>query len=53
MPTPFDGVTESQRMKDHREVHVELTLTLGSARCRFWTTDLTVGYVRFNAEYTT
>jgi glutamate N-acetyltransferase/amino-acid N-acetyltransferase len=53
MPTPFDGATESQRMKDHREVHVELTLTLGSARCRFWTTDLTVGYVRFNAEYTT
>lgn len=52
-PTNFDGPTESARMKAEREVHIELTFSLGSAKCRFWTCDLTEGYVRFNAEYTT
>lgn len=52
-PTPFDGAAESARMKESKEVHIELIFTLGEERCRFWSSDLSTGYVRFNAEYTT
>ncbi|MFO0947328.1 MAG: bifunctional glutamate N-acetyltransferase/amino-acid acetyltransferase ArgJ [Planctomycetota bacterium] len=52
-PTDFDAPTESAKMKASRDTHVELTFGLGQGRCRFWTCDLTVGYVRFNADYTT
>ena len=30
-----------------------LTLREGTASVRFWTSDLNVDYVRFNADYTT
>ena len=53
MPTAFDAKTESDLMKANREVRIELTFELGKASCRFWSTDLSTGYVRFNAEYTT
>jgi glutamate N-acetyltransferase/amino-acid N-acetyltransferase len=53
MPTSFDAVAEHERMKAKREVDIELILELGQARCRFWSCDLSTGYVRFNAEYTT
>lgn len=52
-PTRFDPAAESARMKASRETHLEITLDLGPGRCRFWTSDLTVEYVRFNADYTT
>lgn len=52
-PTNFDGPAESARMKAQRDVHIELVFSLGTAKGRFWTCDLTEGYVRFNAEYTT
>jgi len=32
---------------------VLLTLAEGSASVRFWTSDLTVDYVNFNADYST
>jgi len=52
-PLPFDAAAVSQSMKDRREVFIELTLTLGSERVRFWTSDLTKEYVELNADYTT
>lgn len=52
-PTSFDAAAESAKMKASREVHIELMFALGNGRCRFWTCDLTDGYVRFNADYTT
>lgn len=52
-PTAFDPKRESDRMKANREVDVELTFSLGTGHCTFWTCDLTTDYVRLNADYTT
>jgi glutamate N-acetyltransferase/amino-acid N-acetyltransferase len=52
-PTPFDKAAEAARLAASRDVHIELTLTLGDGCCRFWTSDLSYDYVRLNAEYTT
>jgi glutamate N-acetyltransferase/amino-acid N-acetyltransferase len=35
------------------EFTITIDLRLGSASCRFWTTDLTHEYIRINADYTT
>jgi glutamate N-acetyltransferase/amino-acid N-acetyltransferase len=43
----------SESIKTNRDIHVELKQTAGSAKVRFWTTDLTAEYVRLNADYTT
>jgi glutamate N-acetyltransferase / amino-acid N-acetyltransferase len=53
VPLPFDAAAASRHLKDHRDVRIELTLTLGAGHCRFWTCDLTYDYVRLNADYTT
>jgi glutamate N-acetyltransferase / amino-acid N-acetyltransferase len=52
-PLPFDPKAASAYLRDNREVHLRLKFTLGSARCRFYTCDLTTEYVRLNADYTT
>ena len=52
-PVPFDEAAVSTSIKDHRETHIELSVGKSSGSCRFWTSDLTVEYVRFNSEYTT
>lgn len=52
-PTTFDPARESARMKANRETLLEVQLSLGTGRCRFFTSDLTVDYVRLNADYTT
>jgi glutamate N-acetyltransferase/amino-acid N-acetyltransferase len=52
-PLPFDTATASAYMKRERNVHIRLRFTLGTARCTFWTCDLTYEYIRQNAEYTT
>jgi glutamate N-acetyltransferase/amino-acid N-acetyltransferase len=52
-PVPFDATTVSAAIKGTRETAIELTLREGSAAVRFWTSDLNVDYVRFNADYTT
>lgn len=36
-----------------RECSIRIELGTGSGRCRFWTSDLTLEYVRINAEYST
>jgi glutamate N-acetyltransferase/amino-acid N-acetyltransferase len=52
-PVSFDAKTVSTSMKENREVKLLLTLREGAASIRFWTSDLTVEYVRFNADYPT
>ncbi|MSR54043.1 MAG: bifunctional glutamate N-acetyltransferase/amino-acid acetyltransferase ArgJ [Gemmataceae bacterium] len=53
VPLPFDPKSASAYLKDNREVHLRLVLTLGIGKCRFYTCDLTPEYVRLNADYTT
>ena len=52
-PVAFDAKTVSTAIKSNRETSVILTLREGSAAIRYWTSDLNVEYVRFNADYTT
>jgi glutamate N-acetyltransferase/amino-acid N-acetyltransferase len=52
-PVPFDARTVSTAIKSSRETNIVLTLREGTAALRFWTSDLNVEYVRFNADYTT
>jgi glutamate N-acetyltransferase/amino-acid N-acetyltransferase len=53
VPLPFDADTASAYLKRERHVHLRLRFSLGTARCTFWTSDLTYEYVKLNAEYTT
>ena len=52
-PVAFDAKTVSAAIKASRETTIELTFREGDAAIRFWTSDLNVEYVRFNADYTT
>lgn len=52
-PLPFDPKTVSDSIRNNRDTHIEMTLKLGNARVRYWTSDLTAEYVRLNADYTT
>ena len=52
-PVEFDAALVSQSMGENREAHILLELTEGDASARFWTSDLTVDYVRLNADYHT
>ena len=51
-PTQYDESAVSAAMATG-EVHIELSFTLGDAKCRCWTCDLTAEYVRLNSDYTT
>jgi glutamate N-acetyltransferase / amino-acid N-acetyltransferase len=52
-PVAFDAKTVSAAIKATRETTIELAFREGNAAIRFWTSDLNVEYVRFNADYTT
>jgi glutamate N-acetyltransferase/amino-acid N-acetyltransferase len=52
-PVPFDKQIVSDSIRDNRGTHILLTFGEGNARIRFWTTDLTMEYVRLNSDYTT
>jgi glutamate N-acetyltransferase/amino-acid N-acetyltransferase len=52
-PVSFNAATVSQSMHQNRETHLELSLNEGDGRVRFWSSDLTVDYVKFNADYHT
>lgn len=52
-PVPFDARTVSEAIKSRRETQIVLTFREGTAAVRYWTSDLNVEYVRFNADYTT
>jgi len=52
-PVKFDAQTVSQSIANQRETLVQLQFSEGSAKLRFWTSDLTAEYVRLNADYHT
>ena len=51
-PTSYDEASIARSMADG-DVKIELDFPFGNANVRFWTSDLTVEYVRLNSEYTT
>ena len=52
-PVDFDAKVVSDSIRNSRDTSIQLQLSEGSARGRFWTTDLTAEYVRLNADYHT
>jgi glutamate N-acetyltransferase/amino-acid N-acetyltransferase len=52
-PVKFDAATVSHAMQSQRETSIVLSLSEGDAKVRFWSSDLTVDYVKFNADYHT
>jgi glutamate N-acetyltransferase / amino-acid N-acetyltransferase len=52
-PVDFDAKTVSDSIRHSRDTLIQLQLSEGTARGRFWTTDLTAEYVRLNADYHT
>jgi len=52
-PVAFDAAKVSADMKANRDVLVELVVGSGDGSTKFWTCDLTHGYVTINAEYHT
>jgi glutamate N-acetyltransferase/amino-acid N-acetyltransferase len=52
-PVDFDAKIVSAAIKSRRKTEITLTFTEGPAEGKFWTSDLNVNYVRFNADYTT
>ncbi len=52
-PCSFDVQQVAQSMRHQRLVRIRLDFGSGEGQVRFWTTDLTEEYVRFNSQYTT
>ncbi len=52
-PADFDSKAVSDSIRNSRDTYIQLQLSEGNAKGRFWTTDLTVEYVRLNADYHT
>lgn len=52
-PVDFDAKQVSSSLRDNRNVTINLTLTHGDGKVRYWTSDLTKEYVELNADYTT
>lgn len=52
-PCSFDATAVSQSIAAARDVLVELQVGNGNGQARFWTSDLTVDYVKFNSDYHT
>jgi len=52
-PAAFDAQAAANSIRENRDTLIELELSEGDAAARFWTTDLTVEYVRINADYHT
>lgn len=52
-PVSIDAAEVSERMKTRELVVLDLKVGHGDGNCRYWTSDLTTQYVRFNSEYTT
>ncbi len=52
-PVEFDEESASRAIRRRRETSIQLRFGEGTESVRFWTSDLTVEYVRFNADYST
>ncbi|MBC8351821.1 MAG: bifunctional glutamate N-acetyltransferase/amino-acid acetyltransferase ArgJ [Planctomycetes bacterium] len=53
MPAVYDEKQVSESMRDSHEVRLSLAFGEGDESVRFWGSDLTVDYVKFNSEYST
>ncbi|QDU96304.1 bifunctional glutamate N-acetyltransferase/amino-acid acetyltransferase ArgJ [Lignipirellula cremea] len=52
-PAEFEAKVVSRSIRGQHETFLRLDLNAGDANLRFWTSDLTVDYIKFNSEYTT
>ena len=52
-PAAFDAKAAADSIRQNRETRIQLRFGEGDAATRFWTSDLTVEYVRINADYHT
>ena len=52
-PREFEARQVSASIRDNRETRIVLQFSEGEQCVRFWTSDLTVDYVNFNADYHT
>jgi glutamate N-acetyltransferase/amino-acid N-acetyltransferase len=52
-PAVFDAKAAADSIRQNRETLIQLRFGEGDAASRFWTSDLTVEYVRLNADYHT
>jgi glutamate N-acetyltransferase/amino-acid N-acetyltransferase len=52
-PAPFDAKAAAESIRQNHETRIRLQFCEGDAATRFWTSDLTVEYVRLNADYHT
>jgi glutamate N-acetyltransferase/amino-acid N-acetyltransferase len=53
VPVEFKAREVSTSIRDNSEARIEIDLGGGDASTRFWTSDLTADYVRFNSDYHT
>jgi glutamate N-acetyltransferase / amino-acid N-acetyltransferase len=53
VPISETTLEQAQRKLREKEIHIRVVLHSGSASARVWTCDLTEGYIRINADYTT
>ncbi|MFP6620131.1 MAG: bifunctional glutamate N-acetyltransferase/amino-acid acetyltransferase ArgJ [Pirellulaceae bacterium] len=52
-PVPFDVAEVSSSIAGNAETSIVVAIGNGEAAARFWTSDLTADYVRFNSEFHT
>ena len=52
-PLPFDVAEVSSSIAGNAETSIVVAIGNGEASARFWTSDLTADYVRFNSEFHT
>lgn len=52
-PLHFDAAQVSRSMKENRDTKIELRVGSDTGECRYWTSDLTMEYIRINADYRT
>jgi glutamate N-acetyltransferase/amino-acid N-acetyltransferase len=52
-PQNFNKKIVSDSIRNNRETSFRITLNQGDKKTKFWTTDLTMEYVRLNSDYTT
>ena len=52
-PVECDEAALSEQMKQTETIEIHLTVGSGSGSTKYWSSDLTTQYVKFNSEYTT
>ena len=53
VPISDATLAQAQQKLREKEIQIRVVLHSGSGKARVWTCDLTEGYIRINADYTT